>query len=72
MSDIQARQNAAIAANIDFTQLVDSARAPNWYEARCWICECSTTGSESVVEEWANDHVLTCNADKPPMTPSAE
>ncbi|WP_405137541.1 hypothetical protein [Nocardia sp. NBC_01388] len=58
---IQARQNAAVATYIDFTQLVDSARAPNWFEARCGVCGRSATGSESAVEDWANEHVATCD-----------
>ncbi len=39
-----------------FTELVDSARSPGWYEARCDYCDNYTTGSESVVEDWAYDH----------------
>ncbi|WP_409186706.1 hypothetical protein F9C11_21695 [Amycolatopsis sp. VS8301801F10] len=34
----------------------DSVRSPGWYEGTCWSCQAYTTGSEPVVEDWADDH----------------
>jgi hypothetical protein len=34
----------------------DSVRSPGWYTGWCSACGAETSGSEPVVEEWADEH----------------
>lgn len=52
--------NKLVDVYIEFTQLQDSARAPNWFQAYCTLCDTPASGSEVTVTDWAYDHVMVC------------
>lgn len=46
-----------VSAAIYFREEI-GARSPGWYCAECEVCDVYTTGAESVVEDWAYEHVF--------------
>ena len=58
-----------IERDFDFTELTDSARAPGWFHGSCLNCDAETTGSETVLVEWAYAHHPDCpGRNTPPRT----
>lgn len=41
---------------VDIDEDTDSVRSPGWYVGYCWHCWGTTSGSEPVVEDWAEGH----------------